>query len=154
MSGTAEQKLASSLHREGQLFSRFSLRTLIVVAMALAFAAGTVSGALLGSRFATDRIRTAASNPKSHVDQVFNQLDQQLAFSEQQRSLASEILDRHFANSEKIRRENLPEVLAEFDRFVDELFQVLDDEQKNEWEKQSQWIRRNCYGVEDHPAID
>ena len=138
--------VAPTLSRAKSVMTRRLIAAVVIVSV---FVGGCVVGAMWNAAATLKSNREIAVNPEKHATQVIRQINETLSLSSDQYPQVQKIVDAHFTNTQTIRQAAMPEMLAEFDRFENEIATVLTPAQLDDWARQCEWVRRNCYGAEN-----
>ena len=105
-----------------------------------------VCGLIIGSGSTLLLIQTAVhkmiAQPEILPARILDRMEYRLSLKPEQRTAIEQIVEKRMAAFEAIRRRVSPEIQTELDRLRNEVSDVLDPEQKAQWELQFDKIRQ------------
>lgn len=86
-------------------------------------------------------LQQTIARPEQLQTRLLDRMDGRLALTDQQRTQAEAIIDKHFAELAAIQQEVQPQIKDVLDTLRNELSAVLNDEQRIAWESRFEAIR-------------
>lgn len=107
----------------------------------LFFLCGLLIGAGTTVYVMNNSIQTFLTRPDQIPDRILQRMDRSLDLTPSQHEAAKNIIERHFVHLDTIHRNIRPEVELTMDALRDDVARILNDQQREIWERRFREIR-------------
>lgn len=113
-----------------------------VCVLLLVFASGIGVGAVGASQFMLSRMQHYRENPEVFPDELSAKLQSRMNMSDDQTSKVRAIVTLRHGNITSLRDASAPGILQEFSLMEQEIADLLDPNQREQWHETADWVRK------------
>ena len=113
-----------------------------VCVLLLVFASGIGVGAVGASQYMLSRMQHYRENPEVFPEELSAKLQSRMNMSDDQTSKVRAIVTLRHGNITSLRDASAPGILQEFSLMEQEIADVLDPAQREQWHETADWVRK------------
>ncbi|TWT96523.1 hypothetical protein [Neorhodopirellula pilleata] len=113
-----------------------------VCVLLLVFASGIGVGAVGASQYMLSRMQHYRENPEVFPEELSAKLQSRMNMSDDQTSKVRDIVTLRHGNITSLRDASAPGILQEFSLMEQEIADVLDPAQREQWHETADWVRK------------